>query len=542
MKYTSRLVFLLFISNAIPSFAQQTITISPLDKNHIQVEYKLPKECKEASLQERYEGRAASLRKDWKAMDNCSVLTNGDTLTLPKNCSTSRFSVPMSTAFIDRVEPFAYPMDDLGVRIHTGTFGLNNKCGTTTWVFKSPKGSVVDESGIYTKQFKASLNEKNYLNYTGIYLSYKHIPKNRQQVFTKNVPAELAKTINDGQQLLSDYYKKNYSSIPFNRPFLLVDNIPDQNGFGAQAEVTSPHMIRIGYVGWSTKNILDTQFLQAHEYAHLLQSRKNAPSSHLFNEGGAEFISLMASYHLGWINKQTFSENISSAIQSCISLSDNKQWDHIKNAFGRIPYDCGLVMHLLALANRHQSDSAEQVLEKYYLSNQDDTHFASAIECGSQPECAPTFMAEFMGNQKPISSVITTTLDQLKLVTQISYASPNDHTGAAMRAAFSTLMMEDCNGTDFYTQQNYFQTGDMLVCKNLPKKGIFTSVDGINYFSHPNEAIDAQNIGCGTKQKITLSDDKALKLEIPCTKLTAKTYYSIDTDKLLAILERRTAQ
>jgi hypothetical protein len=540
MKHLSLFLCLLVTTTfSLIAFAQQAITISPLDKTHIQVEYTLPQQCSEVLLQEKYEGRASSLREGWKGLDNCSRLTNGNTITILKGCRHSRFSVPMNTAFIDRVEPVAYPMDDLGVRVHTGTFGVTDTCGNTTWIFKSPKGSVVDESGVYPEFFKASLTEKKYLNYTGIYLSYKPLKKDTRQIFTSRTPPELKIAIQEGQQQLTEYYRKTYPNIPFISPFLLVDNIPNQNGFGSQAEVTSPHMIRIGYIGWSPNRRYETQLLQAHEYAHLLQSKKHRPSSPFFHEGGAEFISLSASYHLGWTSKQMFSDRMSSAIQNCINLSNNKSWNEIKSAFGRIPYDCGLAMFTLALAGRQHSDSSEKTLENYYTSGLGDTHFANAIECGFHAECTPKFIPEFTDSKKSISSVIIEALNQLKLVTNLRYSNENSLNNEGISAAFSNLMIEDCKGTDFYVQKNYFQTGDFLTCKTIPQKSTITTVNGINYFLNPEAAIDAQNQGCSTINKIVLSDGKDLKLEVPCKKITHKTYYSIDVDRLLILLDGR---
>jgi len=103
-------------------------------------------------------------------------------------------------------------------------------------------------------------------------------------------------------------------------------------------------------------------------------------------------------------------------------------------------------------------------------------------------------------------------------------------------------MMEDCKGTDFYTQQNYFQTGDMLTCNNVPKKSTITRVNGVNYFEDSNAAIDAQNLGCSANHKVTLSDEKNLRLEVPCTQIIPKSYYVLDIDKLLTLLESRNAK
>lgn len=520
--------------------AKTTITISPLDKAHIQVEYQLSKNCPSLKLQEKYEGRAASLRKDWQALDTCSQLINGDTLSPPKGCRSSRFAVPMSTAFIDRVEPIAYPMDDLGVRIHTGTFGVSESCGDTQWIFKSPKGSVVSESGIYAEKFSASQQQKNYLHYTGVYLSYVSLDKTTHQVFTKRVPAELENTINQNQQPLENYYRKNFATIPFNSPFLLVDNIADPNGFGAQAEVTSPHMIRIGYQGWTPDKIMATRQLQAHEYAHLLQPQQHRPSSPFFHEGGAEFIGLKANYHLGWLNKQDYSSRISEAIQRCIELTDTKTWSEVKHAFGQIPYDCGLAMHTLALAGRQQTESAEQTLANYYTSGLDDSHFARAIECGSETNCTPHFMNSFTGDQSTIASVIIAALQQLELISQHSYGQDVNRIPTA--DAFAKLMMADCKGSDFYIQQHYFQTGEMLSCNNIPQKSIITRVNGISYFDQPSAAIDAQNLGCSTQHKVTLSNEKNFKITLPCTQTISKTYYALNIDKLLSLLTRRQDQ
>lgn|GEM_PF-2506651 len=514
------------------------ISISPLDKDHIKVEYKLLADSIE--LSEFYGGRSPQLRDNWKPLNNCGELLNGKTLTQHKGCNSVSFSVPIEAKIIDRVNAIAYPMGEEGVLIHTGTFAIN--ADNVIWQFSSSKGSLVIDGITIDKKTSIQQNMQNSIYYTGVFFSYRKIPPNTYVFATTSVPDKLLHEISDGSQQVSQYYQSTYPSLSFLQPSLFINNIIQPNINGSQSDVSSHRMIRFGFFNWQDNQFGNARETAAHEFAHVLQPKIDNPP--IVSEGGAEFIRWIAEYRMGWRDKNYLANNFSDALQFCLDSADSQSWQNIKNKQGKggyTPYTCGLAMHVIALASRQNPENAEQTLGAYYLNAKNNPHidFAQAIECGTLNDCKPHFLSRLLEGDESIADVFESQLNKLSLIKSKSYGEASSLQQFGTKA-FCSLMLEDCEGTDVYTLQDHFKTGNMLTCKSLPHNANITSVESVSYFKDPLKAIEAQNNGCSTKHQVTLRTLDNQSIKISCTKTFTpqKNHYDIDIDKLLPLLDK----
>lgn len=514
------------------------ISISPLDKDHIKVEYQLLANSFE--LSEFYDERTPQLRANWKPLNNCGELINGKTLTQHQDCKSVSFSVPIEAKIIDRVNAIAYPMGEEGVLVHTATFAI--KADNVTWQFLSPKGSVIIDGITTDKKTSIQQSKKNSIYYTGVFFSFQKNPPNSYVFAPASINSKLLSEIVDGSQQVSHYYQSTYPALSFLQPTLFINNIiqPDING--SQADVLSPRMIRFGFFNWQDNQLGSARTIAAHEFAHILQPKIETPP--IVTEGGAEFIRWIAEYHMGWRDKNNLAENFSNMLQFCLDSAENHSWANIKNTKGKggyTPYSCGLALHVIALASRQNTESAEQTLGNYYLNakNYSSIDFAQAIECGTVNNCKPHFLPRLLDGDESIAEVFESQLSQLSLIKSKSYGEASSHQQFGTKA-FSSLMIEDCAGTDIYTFQDHYKTGSMLTCKSLPSNVKITGVEGISYFKEPLKAIKAQNHGCSQKQQVTLSTLDNQLIKIGCTKTFTpqKNHYEIDIEKLLTLLDK----
>lgn len=514
------------------------IAISPLDKEHIKVEYKLLADSIE--LSEFYGERTPQLRDNWKALNTCGELLNGKILTQHKDCKSISFSVPIEAKIIDRVNAIAYPMGEEGVLIHTSTFAI--KADNVTWQFSSPKGSLIVDGVTTHKKISIQQTVQNSIYYTGVFFSYRKVTPNTYVFATTNVSDTLLNEVSDGSKQVSDYYQSTYPYLSFSQPTLFINNIIQPEINGSQADVSSRRMIRFGFFNWQDNQVGNARPLVAHEFAHLLQPKIERPP--IVSEGGAEFIRWIAEYHMGWRDKNYLADNFSNMLQFCLDTADNQSWKSIKNTHGQggyTPYTCGLAMHVVALASRQNPENAEQTLGMQYLNakNNPNIDFTQAIECGSLKECKPRFLPRLLDSDESLADVFESQLNQLSLIKSKSYGEASSLQQFGTKA-FSSLMLEDCEGTDVYTLADHYKTGNMLTCKAIPHNVNITNVEGVSYFKDPLKAVEAQNNGCSKKHHVILGTLDNQTIKVSCTKTFTpqKNHYDIDIDKLLALLDK----
>lgn len=523
-----------------------TITIRPLDKNHIKVEYSLPADCTNVPLLNPYGNRTRDLRKDWQSLDGCGELSAGDSLIRKNQCKTLNFSVPIEAKIVDRVNPVAYPLDEKGVLVHTATFAIDNSCGDVTWNFLSPDGSLIVDGNNLGENATFQQAKDEYIKYTGVFFSYKSIAGDAPVIFTESVPDSLRAGIKNASSQVSDYYIQTYSNLVFLSPALFISNTIQPDSFGFQADVSSPRMIRFGFFNWKEEQLSTTLGVVAHEYAHILQPAEfiKQAGAPVISEGGAEFMRWMAGYRMGWRDKNHISQELSNALHHCHETINDRPWSAIKDnegSFGLAPYTCGLAIHVLSLASRKNPESAEKTLENFYTKAGSDitTDIAQALECGALENCQPGFLNDFFNSEESASKSIFNQLNRLELVVGVSYAQKGKSLASLSQKSFSRLMEEDCDGIDFWTLSDKFITGKTAKCNSLPHDVNIISVEGISYFAEPLKAIEAQNKGCLTKNRVTLGMENNEILVVSCSKSfePEKNYYEIDIDKLLSLLK-----
>lgn len=536
----SSMCFIGACANRVPQ--KNIISISPLDFGHIKVEYNLVSDSIE--LSDFYGSITPQLRNNWKPLNNCSQLLKGTTLVKNKGCKKISFSVPIEASFVDRVEPPAYPMDEEGVLIHTGTFSI--KDNEVIWEFSSPKGTlIIDGSNRGSKTIVDGAKDQ-FIFYTGVFLSYKKLPADTSVIATKTTPAKLTERVTSASKQISHYYQTAYPNQKFLPPLLFINNINQTSNTNLQADVSSHRMIRFGFFNWKeNEQALDeARGIAAHEFAHILQPKNMYYPNYgsIVTEGGAEFIRWIAEYHLGWRNKDQLADNFSNALYRCISASNNQAWKTIKDYHGQIPYNCGLAAHVIALASRKNSESAEQTLADFYSTFESNptTNFAQALECTHTKDCTANFLPQFLESERSLYDLVDTQLNLLGLVKNKSYGKNSADLTQVSVKAFESLMTEDCGGLDFYTNSDHFSPGNMLKCKALNAGEKISTVNGISYFSEALKAVEAQNQGCTNKHQVTLGTLDNKKITLTCSKAVApqKYYYAIDIDKLLALLDK----
>lgn len=527
-----------------------TISITPLDKGHIKVEYALGKMCKALHLLSPYQERTQSLRKDWRLLDDCGELSTSGVLTQTKSCKAVSISVPIQASMMDRVNPSAYPLAQEGVLIHTGIFSVGNTCGDVVWNFNSPHGDIVVDGKNRGEVFKIDQTKASFIKYTGVYFSYKKMDDGRSIVVTKDVPLWLRQGITNADTQLSTYYSSVYPGLNFKVPALFVDNMKTGSQAYYQADVSSRRMVRFGFFNYqdsdAEKNIANIQSTSAHEYAHILQPKILTETSDPFIfEGGAEFMRWTAEYHLGWQSKEYLAANFSNNLANCLNSLGDLAWRDVplaKKNSGAFPYACGLSIHVIALASRKNKESSEQTIGNYYLQMEKDptTDFAQSIECGSDKKCAGSWLPNFLKGKASAREQINDQLYKLGIVKDISYSSDQLKL-SLIQSSFQDLMIEDCGGMGFWTNQDHFLIDDIPNCRSFKKDLKISSVDGISYFKEPVKAMHAQYQACANQHAVILDTVDGQRIKVPClnSKEPSKNYYEIDSEKLWVLLDKR---
>ncbi|RYY04109.1 MAG: hypothetical protein EOO53_04250 [Gammaproteobacteria bacterium] len=522
------------------------ISVSPLDKTHIKLEYRLPQSCKSLALYSAYGERTHDLRKEWLPLDQCGHLNDKDVLEIQADCNLASFSVPIQAKVIDRVNPVAYPFDEQGVLTHTATFIAEGTCGEVDWHFSSPKGAVIIDGVNRGSSTTLSQKDNNFITYTGVFLSSTPRAKQTPLIATNATPAWLKKGISDGAEQITAYYKKTYPTLNFLTPTLFISNTVEPNSIGMQADVSSRRMIRFGYFNAgdepSDEKIKGAMDVTAHEFAHILQPNKQ--SSAYQQEGGPEFIRWMTAYKLGWKQKQELSEEFSNALANCLEIADNKSFPRVEKEslqLGYGIYTCGLAIHIIGLASRQTTESAEETISAYYQQWRAhyEQEFSQSLECGNLKNCTSRWLKETLQGDKPFVQQVGIQLSRLEIVKRLS-AGKNPI--AASRKAFDSLMKEDCGGSSFWSNENNFYVNQIPpTCKSFTNGLSISQVEGVSYFSEPLKALEAQNKGCRSKQSVTLVtlDNKSIKVACNREVIPSQNYYEIDADKLFLLLDKR---
>jgi hypothetical protein len=551
-------IFIIFITSLVCTSAHAntkdsvTIALSPLDKNHIQLEYTLPKTCKNIAFLHNHQA-AKQLRKDWAALDKCSHISTEGVLEAQASCTSIKFSVKTQATEMDRIYPPAYPLDDEGVLMHTGMFSIESSCGDIYWKFSAPKGAIIIDGTHRGKKTIISQKKYDFIKFTGAFLSYKPRKKMTPVIATSSTPEWLTNSIIQASAQITNYYKKTYPLLAFSPPTLFISNQVKEGKPSHQADVSSPRMIRFGLFDYpstpDTHLIALLRSVTAHEFVHLLQQQDIKNSENFIHEGGAEAVRWIAEFTLGWRDKNSVANELSEAISYCLNIADGLAWKNVRTQdinFGSSVYRCGLALHIIGLASRQNNESAEETIHKYYqtVKSAPNTDFAQALECGTVKECSASWLPSLFKGEASVEQQIDDQLVKLGLVNGRSVLNDSTTALAARTKAFKLLMAEDCDDAyGFYTNEDHFLTaGISPQCKSFKNNLFIENVNDISYFKMPLEAVEAQNKGCREHRFVTLGTLDKKSITIACTKEhipRGKILYNIDIDRLFMLLEKK---
>jgi hypothetical protein len=528
------------------------ITITPLDNEHLKVEYELGRNCKSINLLSPYQERTQDLRREWKVIDRCGDISAVGVLTKNTNCNTIRLSIPILATNLDRIYPTAYPFSTEGVFVHTGALAVDNSCGEIRWNFLSSNGNVVIEGENKGGSATVTQAQNSFIKYTGVYFSYSQLNTKNVKVVTRDVPEWLKDGIINAGAEIQQYYLKTFPRLDFTLPALFVDNIKNQSRPSSQADVSSHRMVRFGFVNYSDSdfesNIDNIKGLVAHEYAHILQPKQFSKNNEPFiSEGGAEFIRWITAYHLGWADKKSLESDFTRNLSVCLKTLENFTWYDLppsSRGLHSFPYACGFSLHVIALASRKNVESAEDTLGNYYVDYEKNhaRNFSHALECGKIIQCKEKWLPSLLNEKEKAVDIISNQLYSLGLVKNRTNIPNLNHLVSLSQIMFSQLMKGDCNNSiDFWTNADHFLTGDMSRCKSFKNNLKITSVEGVSYFSAPEKAVYVQRRACIEKHEVMLGTADGKSLTIPCSIQSEPPYiyFQIDIEKLLLLLETK---
>ncbi len=523
------------------------IIVSPLDSTRIQLEYKLPKHCDTLALLQPYGERTSELRQQWQPLNKCSAITAQGNILNNRECSSIRFAIPIQASTLDRIYPVAYPLDEQGVLIHTATMAINDQCGEPHWQFKSPQGTIILDGKNRGKQVAIAQYKKPSINYTGVFLSYLPRTKMPGIISAQKTPEWIKTSITTAAQDISHYYQQRYSRINQRSAYLFVSNTKANQYPQMQADVSNPAMIRFGFINYpeqgDPKNQLTIMQTTAHEFAHRLQPEQ-IKTTPFISEGGAEVVRWFSNYHMGWINKNEFSRELSMDISACLEFTKRQAWKsipHQQQSTGYVPYKCGFALHAIGLASRKGAESAEETLHQYYQ-QKNPSDFAQAIECGQKENCAAQWLSQVLNSDEPLINLIDRQLHQLGLINKKYFALPDNPATHLSANALMQLVQEDCGPAGFWTNSDHFLLDTAhTTCKTLVNNGKVRSVNGVSYFTDPIKAIAQQNLGCTRQGFVMLEFLDHQSIKVPCTQeyVLQETYFDLDADKLLALMDKQ---
>lgn len=143
-----------------PTAAPIRATITMRDPATLEVSYELAPSC--PALDFRNEGIrpgvAAGLRSDWQAADDCTEFDGQQIRRKHPSCSTVRLRVPATTRSVDRVYPWAFPVER-GLYVHTVAYAPAPACGPVDWHFVVPGGTVVIDGAMMAERGARSAAE-----------------------------------------------------------------------------------------------------------------------------------------------------------------------------------------------------------------------------------------------------------------------------------------------------------------------------------------------------------------------------------------------
>ncbi len=517
------------------------VTLSMAAPGALELRYDLPPGCTRLDFMNAgiKPNPAAVIRKQWTPLDQCAEAGPEGISIKDSTCTSARFSVPTSDRRVDRVYPWAQPIDR-GIYSHTSAFAVMPSCGPVSWVFDAGAGRIVVDGaplGARSEHGPATPD----IHYAPVIFLQDKFAAGADPFLHRDTRIEKWATdaLQRDLRQIEANYRKQMHGLEGATPFLLTVAVP--KGQGGWGDVANRKTMRLNYpISPSPAQQTKLKLYVAHEAAHVFQASEAnerwKDEITLINEGGAELLAWLTSAQLGWKDRAALTTQIEDALNKClIEVGDNRYASVERRGWGKTPYDCGLAMHVLGLAGRAHPTNLNHVLRDYYLDAKQGrpTDFAKAIECGKERGCAAQWLPRMLSGPETLPQVIHAYAAKTGLVQPATELSPN-MLKVVGRRTFGALMEHDCKGQiSIYQEDEASRIGQVDRCATLRENMAVVAVEGFSLLTRP-EAVPALLKACRENGHTVLGLEDGSKVTIPCNDSipAPRRLYAVNADRL----------
>jgi len=505
-----------------PASSSVSATIAMRDTTSLEVSYQIPPSC--SALDFRNDGFrpevASSLRSEWQAADNCTEFDGKQIRRKSPTCNTLRLRVPATTRSVDRVYPWAYPVEH-GLYAHTAAYAVTNACGPVNWNFVVPNGTVVVDGVMMAERGGRSAGEGGGDELPTVLIQNRFQPGKATRVhasseFTPATRAVLDRTVAS----IEGELKKMLPGLAFSVPFIVASPSEPGTYWGDVARRTVMRLSFPSKPGPEQEQLLHS--FVTHEMAHLAHPSDWDDSwqenSATISEGGAEFLRVVTAARLGWIDRGGLHAELEKAVNSCLIAADGKPWKMMRDRnWGMNPYNCGLTFYMIGLTSRPASTTPLLRLRDYFskAAKRERTDFAHAVECGAQTACDSRWLSRLAGDE-PLETVL---LDYTRQPGSLLHTTSDWGAILVKPIAFhhlGTLMRADCQGSiSMYREAASARIADGPPCGTLRPGMVIVSAEGFPLFDN-SAAVKASIQACRNQGKTVLGLRDGSSINVAC--------------------------
>lgn len=522
--------------------AQITATIRMDSASALELRYDLPRGCQ--ALVFNNQGirprSAAAMRHDWSVLDNCGELNAEGIKLKGEACTSVRVRIPASAQDLDRVYPWAYPLGG-ALYSHTSAFAVQPTCGPVSWAFEATGGRVVvngETTG--SRAQRAAAPEVDYMPV--FFLEGLAAPGEQAgQLIDARFPRPTAAALRHSVDSVYAHYRRSMPGLDFTQPYLVAVTSPMRGQM--RGDVAGKTMRLMLPAAPTASEQINANYLIAHEAAHLLQSEvfnDQWKELTIIKEGGADFLSWLTGDQLGWRSRADAADTIANAVNNCLIALGQHNWSKFEERnWNRTPYNCGLALHVLALADRNSKTAPMLLLRDYYRDAKQgrSTDLARALECGTSANCTPRWLPRFLGPDESFHSVMKDYAEKTGLLASAPVLTTQQVPPLA-RHLFAALMARDCGGElSFYSETDSFLVAQVKRCKNLREGMAVVKAQGASLFTDP-ASVNGLVQACHGAGKATLGLADGTNVEVECDDSlpVVPVLYTIDVARLHARL------
>lgn len=517
-------------------------TVTMRDPSALEVSYAIPPTC--AALEFRVgdmpHGAMAPLRGDWRAADDCTALEGGRIVRKQASCTTLRLRVPASARDVDRIYPWAYPVEK-GLFAHTSVYAVKDTCGAVDWDFEAPGGTVVVDGVMSAERgAHAAGPVADHMPVVLIQEPFRSLEGRRVHADARFTPRTLqlldATVSGSARQLAHDL-----PGIPFTVPFIVASPSTPPVWRGDVPNRTTMRLTFPSAPGPAQEAILH-RFVP-HEMSHLLQPTNwndawQANESTI-GEGGAEFLRVVTTTQLGWLDHAALKDELENAVNDCVLAADGKPWKDMRNrGWGKNPYHCGLAFYAIGLSTAG-TDSPLLRLRDYDRKAKlgERTDFARDIECGDAKDCRPRWLPR-VGGDEPLDAVL---LDYARQPGALLRVTDTWSPALVRLLAFrhvAQLMRADCGGAVSMFEEDAPRIAAGPRCGTLRPDMVIVRAEALPLFDNA-DAVKASVAACHARGKTVLGLRDGTSVTVPCgaaVDLPAHVF-AVDEARMLALLK-----